>query len=112
MPSRSSRCVPVILGAAVAVVLLGSSAALAQAYQNPNLPRSPYALPVPQYHEGQDVDDEAPPQGSWRHWGDTRNEGQVFQQLFAPGGVAGGTGYVPDPARARFCRQHPDTCGN
>ncbi|WP_131195649.1 hypothetical protein [Lichenihabitans psoromatis] len=111
---------------AILLAVLGASAARAQAYENPNLPRSPYALPVPQFNgsvDEPDGEDAAHPQGSWRHWGDTRNEGQVFQQLFAPGGVAGGApGYaygpegllpppvIEDPRRVRFCRRHPDRC--
>lgn len=83
-------------GAAALVVLVGLSAAVAQTSSNRNLPRSPYALPTPTY-QGPDADDlvngngKLHFSGQWRHWGDSRNGGELFSTLFAPNGVLGGS---------------------
>ena len=97
--------------------LLGGPAAQAQGYDNPNLPRSPYALPAPTYRappdDAADIflgGDRVRKPYEWRHWGDSREQGETFKFIFAPDGIAGGS---PDPESARrhrFCRSHPGQC--
>ena len=103
-----------VLGATLFIV--GTSAALAQVYDNPNLPRSPYALPEPTYR-GPDVgaaldgNGQLHSSGQWRHWGDKRNTGEFFQQLVAPSGtLAIGPGSPNGLPTTRFCAYHPDQC--
>jgi hypothetical protein len=95
-------------------VIAGSLTAAAQSAPNPNLPRSPYVLPEPTYREP-DVDSLIDgngllhASGHWRHWGDTRNGGELFKQLFAPDGVLGGRRSY-GPPRSRFCAGNPEAC--
>lgn len=97
-------------------LVLGTFAAGAQTMGNPNLPRSPYALPEPTYREP-DLDDlingngKLHYSGQWRHWGDTRNGGELFKQLFAPDGVLDvGQGRRYGLPRSRFCAENPEAC--
>ena len=93
MPARSP--IARLAAAAALTALLGASLASAQPSSNPNLPRSPYALPTPTY-QGPDPDDlvngngKLHFSGQWRHWGDSRNGGEFFSSLLAPDGVLGG----------------------
>lgn len=105
--------------ALAAGLLLGvASAAGAQTYANPNLPRSPYALPQPTGRDGgPDVDEliegngKLHFSGQWRHWGDKRNSGETFYQLFAPTGVLDlGQGCANGLPASRFCAANPDQC--
>ena len=93
MPRFRSRLVASTVG--LALCLAGSvSAAEAQIYRNPDLPRSPYVLPEPRYR-APDVEELADgngllhSSGQWRHWGDKRNTGETFKEFFAPDGVLG-----------------------
>ena len=94
--------------------------ASAQTYSNPNLPRSPYGLPEPTYGTPEadldaliDGNGELHSSGQWRHWGDSRNSGEAFAAIFAPGGVLDegqvGRGYAP-PVGRYYCARHPGAC--
>ena len=110
LPSRPSRA------AAFALALTLSGAAHAQTYENPNLPRSPYALPQPTYREpdAEDVlngNGRLHASGQWRHWGDDRNMGETFQEIFAPNGVIGESPRnLATARRDRYCNFHPGAC--
>lgn len=103
-------------GAGLCLLVSGAVTATAQAqtYQNPNLPRSPYALPEPTYR-GDDEESQQQPH-PWRHWGDSRNNGELAYGVFGPGGLLGGeyaeraAAPSDDRAHARFCRRHPGAC--
>ena len=100
----------------IAVAMMTGTAARAEVYNNPALPRSPYALPQPRYQAPDEEgllfgNGELHSSGQWRHWGDIRNEGETFQQIFAPNGVAGGGDGDPEARRAaRFCNFNPGRC--
>lgn len=103
-----------IAGAGLCLLVSGGATAQAQTYENPNLPRSPYALPEPTYRGDDDNNRQQP--YPWRHWGDSRNNGELVYGLVTQGGGLG-DGYgapvappPPDRARVRFCRRHPDAC--
>ncbi len=104
------------VAALLALGLLGGAVAQAQSYDNPNLPRSPYPLPRPTYQGPSDAedlffgDDRVRAPYEWRHWGDSREQGETFKWIFAPNGVAGDD-RDPEPIRARrYCRSHPGQC--
>lgn len=90
-----ARLTIVRTASAAALFLIGVAGAAAQPSSHTNLPRSPYALPTPTY-QGPDDDDlvngngQLHFSGQWRHWGDSRNGGELFSTLFAPNGVLGG----------------------
>ncbi len=108
-------------GAGLCLLMSGAVTAHAQSYGNPDLPRSPYALPEPTYRGGDDQESQEQPH-PWRHWGDSRNNGELVYGLVAPDGVLGsgalgggryGAPVAPPPdsrAHARFCRRHPGAC--
>jgi hypothetical protein len=109
MTVRSARRTVCAALLALSTVVPGASIAGAQTYDNPNLPRSPYALPQPTYREP-DVEELADGNGlthfsgQWRHWGDKRNGGELLYDLL------GGPEVGPRVGLAPRCRQHPEEC--
>ena len=101
---------------ALALTLLGVSDVRAQGYQNPNLPRSPYALPQPTYREPDPEDvlngnGRLHASGQWRHWGDDRNMGETFKELFVPDDVVRESPRLLGSARReQYCDDHPGVC--
>ena len=103
----------------LALALSGVTGAHAQTYDAAGRRVSPYALPQPTYQGDADAEDilngngELHASGQWRHWGDDRNEGETFKEIFAPGGVLGGgesPRYAAYAKRERYCNFHPGAC--
>jgi hypothetical protein len=97
-------------GVAFVLSLAGATAGQAEMWNNPALPRSPYALPNPTYRAPKvDAEDliegngQLHYSGQWRHWGDSRNTGELAYDLLAPNGVLGGG----PPDRGAYYRHRP-----
>ena len=96
-----------IRGVSLAAILFaGTVAAQAQTRYRDVPPPSPYGLPLPGLQTGPEEEEPIRP---WRHWGDSRNDGEFVKGLIAPGYVEPSPP-VQDGRRLRFCRQHPDQC--
>ncbi len=113
-----SSCFPRAAALALALVLSGAVGAHAQTYDGAGRRVSPYSLPQPIDREPDAGDilngnGELHASGQWRHWGDDRNEGETFKEIFAPSGVLGGgesPRYSAYARRERYCNFHPGTC--